>query len=47
MKNQNVMIRVTETDKELIKKRAEENGLSISEYMMRLVLLDAERNKNK
>lgn len=41
MKNDYIRIRMSTQDKEAIKKNAEADGLTISEYIMRLVVVDS------
>lgn len=46
-KTANIMIRVSERDKETIRARAEELQMSMSEYICFLVRLDVEKSKEK
>lgn len=46
MKNTNIIIRISEREKELIKKRADELDMTLSEYILALFRAD-EATKNK
>lgn len=45
MKNKRIHIKVSETDHEMIAKRAAELNLTISEYIRRLVIVDVAKTQ--
>lgn len=45
MKTNYIRIRVSELDKEMIKKNSEKKQMSMSEYLIYLARLDNEKNK--
>ncbi len=43
MKTENVLVRMSEKDKELLRRRAEEEQMSMSEYIINLIRIDAQK----
>lgn len=46
-KNERIQIRVTKEQKEYIRKRARQNGMAISEYMLYVVMKDIQEEEQK